>query len=905
MPPEQTGVKGGRERKEEMARKKKKTRKKKRIGQKLNRLLLVMVSAAVVISGTVSVYSLYSMKHIAMENGTELGQMAAEDAETALENLAVENLQSIAVEKVAYIEEKFAAVRAYVLGIAAQAQIIYENPERFPDRRVALPVRDSNILAAQLLWSERLDEGGRAGTGATPPLTEEILKLGNIQDMLVQYNANNDMVSSTYVATESGWLIQADYIAYSKYNTTGAGADREQPDYYEAAKRQWYMRAKESESGQIIYTDVIKDIHEGGDCIVCASPIYHDGEIVAVAGVGSYLDTVNNAVLNVDIGKAGYAFLVNEKGQVMVSGSSEGETAAYAEQEVDLRESGNRALAAAVTGMVEGRTDSLELSLDGKNVYLAYAPLASLGWSFVTVIDVEEVVAPAKASQQLILSLTSDMADRQDTAIRRVIVFFVAILFVIIMLGCIFGTLFAKKLTEPIRTLTKDVAKLDGGNLDYRIRLNTGDEIEDLGHAFNGMAEQIQNYVDNLAAITAEKERIRTEIQVASHLQADMLPEAEGAFDDRDEFDLAASMTPAKGVGGDFYDFFLLDENRLALVMADVSGKGVPAALFMVVSRTLIRSRLMTVKNEEDELAYMAEEINRSLCDNNKNGMFVTAWIGVLDITTGEVAYVNAGHCRPLLRRKSGSCEYDDMLGGLVLAGMEDATYRQGSLRLRQGDTLLLYTDGVTEATSKQQQLYGEERLLRTIADAGSVTPEELLQELWKDVDEFQKDAAQFDDITMLAVTYHGNGFEEKSDKPDMDKMKDFADFVEGVLEENGISMKTVMKIQMTVDEIYSNICYYSGAEEVTVGIRIEESAGQKGGGYKAGRAKKEITLYFEDDGIPYNPLERPDPDVEKLLEQRKEGGLGIYLVKKRMDRMEYEYINERNKLTVYKKDEE
>lgn len=905
MPPKQTGVRDGRERKEEMARGKKKTRKKKRIGQKLNRLLLVMVSAAVVISGTVSVYSLYSMKHIAMENGTELGQTAAEDAETALEKLAVENLQSIAVEKAAYIEEKFAAVRAYVLGIAAQAQIIYENPERFPDRRVALPVRDSNILAAQLLWSERLDEGGRAGTGATPPLTEEILKLGNIQDMLVQYNANNDMVSSTYVATESGWMIQADYIAYSKYNTTEAGADREQPDYYEAAKRQWYMRAKESESGQIIYTDVIKDIHEGGDCIVCASPIYHDGEIVAVAGVGSYLDTVNNAVLNVDIGEAGYAFLVNEKGQVMVSGSSEGETAAYAEQAVDLRESGNRALADAVTGMVEGKSDSLELSLDGKDVYLAYAPLNSLGWSFVTVIDVEEIVAPAKASQQLILSLTSDMADRQDTAIRRVIAFFVAILFVIILLGCIFGTLFAKKLAEPIRTLTKDVAKLDGGNLDYRICLNTGDEIEDLGHAFNGMAEQIQNYVENLASITAEKERIRTEIQVASHLQADMLPEAEGAFDDRDEFDLAASMTPAKGVGGDFYDFFLLDENRLAMVMADVSGKGVPAALFMVVSRTLIRSRLMTVKNERDELAYMAEEINRSLCDNNKNGMFVTAWIGVLDITTGEVAYINAGHCRPLLRRKNGSCEYDDVLGGLVFAGMEDATYRQGSLRLRQGDTLLLYTDGVTEATSKQQQLYGEERLLRTIADAGSVTPEELLQELWKDVDEFQKDAAQFDDITMLAVTYHGNGFEEKSDKPDMDKMKDFADFVEGVLEENGISMKTVMKIQMTVDEIYSNICYYSGAEEVTVGIRIEEGADQKGRGYKAGRAKKEITLYFEDDGIPYNPLERPDPDVEKLLEQRKEGGLGIYLVKKRMDRMEYEYINERNKLTVYKKDEE
>lgn len=883
-----------------MARKKNKTRK-KRIGQKLNRLLLIMVSAAVMVSGTISVYSLYSMKHIAMENGTELGQTAAEDSEAALERLAVDNLLGTAVEKAAYIEEKFAAVEAYVLGIASQAQEIYNNPERFPDRRVALPVRDSNLLAAQLLWSEKLT-GGRSGE--VPPFTEEILKLGNVQDMLVQYNANNDMVSSTYVATQSGWMIQADYIAYSKYRTTESGTEQGEQLFYEADERPWYVRASESEAGQVIYTDVIKDIHEGGDCIVCASPVYHNGEIVAVAGVGSYLDTVNNAVLNVDIGEAGYAFLVNEKGQVMVSGSAQGETAAYAEQSVDLRESGNRALAEAVVNMVEGRSGFTELALDGKDVYLAYAPLDSLGWSFVTVIDVAEVVAPAKASQQLILSLTEDMAARQDMAIRRVIVFFIAILLVIILLGCIFGTLFSKKLTEPIRSLTKEVAKLDGGNLDYRIRLRTGDEIEDLGHAFNGMTEQLQSYVENLASITAEKERIRTEIQVASHLQADMLPEAEGAFDDRDEFDLAASMTPAKGVGGDFYDFFLLDENHLALVMADVSGKGVPAALFMVVSRTLIRSRLMTVRQQGEDLASMAEEINRSLCDNNKNGMFVTAWLGVLNITTGEVTYINAGHCRPLLRRKNGTCEYDDMLSGLVFAGIEDAAYRQGSFRLRQGDTLLLYTDGVTEATSAQQQLYGEDRLLHTVAETGNVTPEELLQELWKDVDAFQKEAAQFDDITMLAVTYHGNGFEEKSDKPDMNKMKDFADFVEGVLEEKGISMKTTMKIQMTVDEIYSNICYYSGAEEVNIGIRIDESTERKDRRYRDGKTKKEITLYFEDDGIPYNPLERPDPDVEQLLEQRKEGGLGIYLVKQRMDRVEYEYINERNKLTVYKTDE-
>jgi len=851
--------------------------KRKKIGHKVAALLLAMLSLAMFLIGGISVYSLYSMKEISDSNNRKLGQTAADGAEEALEKMAGEQLQIIVAEKAAYIEEKFRVVESYVLGIAAQAADIYEHLDAYPDREVALPEKDVKELSVQLLSSESL---------ATPTDEQktEVLKLGNIQDLLIQYNAHNDMVSSDYVATKSGWLIQADYIAYNKYSEDGQSILP-----YEAAEREWYKRAIEAEEGQIVYTDVIRDIHKGGDGIVCASPVYYEGEVVAVAGVGSYLETINQAVLDTIIGGTGYAFLVNEKGQVMVSPKTEGDTAAFAEESVDLRESGNEELAAAAKSMTAGESGFLQLSLDGRQVYLAYEPLKKLGWSFVAVIDVEEVIAPAKESQEMILELAKEVESGQNAAIQRMLLSFGVMFVAVTIVACIFGALFSHKLAKPIQKLTKEVAQIDGGNLDSRIHITTRDEVEDLGNAFNHMAEQVQNYIKNLASVTAEKERIRTEIEVASRLQADMLPRAEGAFTDRKEFVLDASMTPAKGVGGDFYDFFLLDEDHLALVMADVSGKGVPAALFMVVSRTLIRSHIMSGV----PLTQAVEEMNDNLCKNNKNGMFVTAWIGVLTISTGELSFVNAGHCRPLIKHADGFCEYVTFLSGLVLAGMEKAEYKQSQIHLKKGDTILLYTDGVTEATSVKKELYGEKRLRRAAGVLLKLSPKELLKRIWEDVDRFQKDAEQFDDITMLAVTYNGNGLEEKTGKPEMENIKEFADFVSGVLKENGVSMKTDTKVQMAVDEIFSNICYYSGAKEVTVGVRV------------TGKEEKEVMLFFEDDGMAYNPLERPDPDVEELLENRKIGGLGIYLVKKRMDNLEYEYREGRNRLTIYKTDRE
>ena len=852
------------------------------IGRKVGGLLLTVMTVTMLFSGGISFYSLYALKKLSVESSEELGQTAAKDSETALEALAAEHLRDIAEEKAAYMEEKFGEVEAYVKGIAAQAEDIYDslekNPERYPDREVPLPLRGSHALAAQLLWSERL----AAGENAPPPAAGELLKLGNLQDMLVQYNANNSMVSSVYLATETGWVIQADYIAYSKY--TG---EETLPDFYEAASRQWYRLAREAEPGQVVYTGVLADVHSGEDCIVCAVPVYHNGEVVAVAGAGSYLKTIKDTVMDTAVGEQGYAFLLNGEGEIIASGRPEGETAPAGGAGADLRESGNAALAEAAARMTAGETGASKLELNGEEVYLSYAPLRNLGWSFAAVMNAGEVTEPAEESLRGILEQTRRSEAGQETAIRRMLWLFGALFAASALLIGFFGAAFSERVTLPIRMLTEQVNKIDGGNLDCPVRITTGDEVQELGDAFNRMAEQLRNYIANLAAVTAEKERIRAEIQIAARLQADMLPETDGESGKRQEFALAAFMNPAKGVGGDFYDFFLLDEGHLALVIADVAGKGVPAALFMVVARTLIRGIL----SSGAPLERAVEEINASLCRNNKNEMFVTAWLGILTIDTGELESVNAGHCPPVLTRGDGARGYCTERGGFVLAGNEKSRYESNGRKLEPGDTLFLYTDGVTEAENRQEEFYGEKRLLDTVGRFAGKAPRKLVNGVWKEIEAFQKGREQFDDITMLAMVYHGPITRRKSGRPDIGRLREYADFLTRAVDGEKLSESDVAALQTALDEIYSNICYYSGAGEVSLEVKTK-TEGQE----------RYVILIFEDDGIPYDPLEQGEPDVETPLRERKEGGLGIHLVKRLMDKTEYGYEAGKNRLILRKR---
>lgn len=316
-------------------------------------------------------------------------------------------------------------------------------------------------------------------------------------------------------------------------------------------------------------------------------------------------------------------------------------------------------------------------------------------------------------------------------------------------------TFLRKRLVDPLLTITKEAGRFAEDNearTDILEKINRSDEIGTLAQAITKMETEIVQYVENLTAVTAEKERIGAELNVATQIQADMLPNIFPPFPDRPEFDIYATMEPAKEVGGDFYDFFLVDEDHLALVMADVSGKGVPAALFMVIAKTLLKNAAQMGLSPKAVL----EKVNNQLCENNEAEMFVTVWLGILEISTGRLTCANAGHEYPALRRAGELYELVKDKHGFVLAGMEHARYREYELQLNPGDELYVYTDGVAEATDGKNELFGTERMLTALNLHLGDTPDVLLPEVKAEVDRFVGEAPQFDDITMLGLRYLG-----------------------------------------------------------------------------------------------------------------------------------------------------
>ena len=331
-----------------------------------------------------------------------------------------------------------------------------------------------------------------------------------------------------------------------------------------------------------------------------------------------------------------------------------------------------------------------------------------------------------------------------------------------ILMAVIFILLVNRSVVRPINQLAAAAASFvdeknageDRQSAISQLNVHTGDEIEALCDAVKKMEIDIDNFIVHISKITAEKERIGAELNVATQIQADMLPRIFPAFPERKEFDIYATMNPAKEVGGDFYDFFLVDNDHLAVVIADVSGKGVPAALFMVIAKTLIKNHAQN----KDTPGSVFTQTHAQLCEGNDAGLFVTAWMGVLEISTGSFIYVNAGHNPPLLKRAGGAYEWLKSRPGFVLAGMEGVRYRENSLQLEPGDCLYLYTDGVTEATSGAQELFGEERLQHTLNESKDLPVDQLLPKVKQAIDTFVGEAEQFDDITMLGLEYREKG---------------------------------------------------------------------------------------------------------------------------------------------------
>jgi len=455
--------------------------------------------------------------------------------------------------------------------------------------------------------------------------------------------------------------------------------------------------------------------------------------------------------------------------------------------------------------------------------------------------------------------------------------------------------LMGNTVVKPLKMLSKatdEFANIDGEYtredvIDLPIR--SRDEIGDLYQKTRMMQLNLLDYMDNLAKVTTEKEHISTELNVANRIQADMLPRIFPAFPGRTEFNIFASMDPAKEVGGDFYDFFLVDEDHLAMVVADVSGKGVPAALFMVIAKTLIKNRGLMGDSPSDILL----NVNNQLCEGNDEEFFVTVWMGILEISTGKGWAVNAGHEHPVVRRGDGNFELVVYKHSPAVGVMPGIRYRQHEFQLNPGDALFVYTDGVPEATNAAGELFGNERMLASLNRQPNEEARVLMQTLRNDIDTFVGDAPQFDDITMLVMEYKGpQNKDELRVEARRENMNQVLGFLDEHLERWECPLKVQAQLDIAVEEIFVNIASYAyGDKPGSAIIRLEETHDPKG-----------ISITFMDGGMPFDPLAKPDPDVTLSAQDRSIGGLGIYLVKKSMDDMQYRYTGNCNILTIRKK---
>ena len=516
------------------------------------------------------------------------------------------------------------------------------------------------------------------------------------------------------------------------------------PADYIITERKWYKTAESS--GQVTLIETYGDGLDKSLIVTCSAPVWNSSdELAGVLAIDIKLKYVCEEIISSKIGENGFAMLIGQSGQI-ISAPGMGEDSPG--DSLESITSFSPQMTEVFKHLQNGTTGFKETVIGDKEYYMAYSPVAVSGWMLAVLVPKEETIKPALDSSKTIENETQNTMKELEEILRHM-VFIFAVVCVGLMAGVFLLTIrMSDKIAGPIKKLTTDVRRISNGDLDYRTEIKTGDEIELLGDAFNSMTGSLKDYIINYAQISAEKERIATELGVAASIQKNMLPEGK-VFGEK--FELFADMNPAKEVGGDFYDYFLTEDGGLWIVIADVSGKGVPAALFMVIAKTLLKNQASHTSSPGEVL----KNVNNQLCEHNDAEMFVTVFIARYDFEKKILECANAGHNQPLFCKEGETFQWLSLEPGFVLAGFENMEYEDFTISMNSGDRIIFYTDGVTEALNKEEILYGEERLedrLNKPEVLEKDTPEDIVSYIKEDIRVFADGAEQADDITIMLL---------------------------------------------------------------------------------------------------------------------------------------------------------
>ena len=709
------------------------------IENKIFNLVLITTILIVAVYSVVISHQAKNLHNLVTETNGKQKESISAISEMTMDSVVTNTLANDTLMKATIADTIFTDVENNVRIMADYAQVLFDEPESVSPESAARPDPSMDgTVSVQLMADEGVDF-------SDPDLSARLGVIANMSGML-ETVYNHSSLDSCFIGIPDGVFLIADDRAGDKFNEDGSLKT------IPVTQRPWYTGAAAKKD--LYFTDVETDAFNGQIGIVCALPVYHDGKLAAVVGADLFLDSLQEAVDASDQ-YGGFIYIINEQGHVIFSPKKEGlfQVRLSSESE-DLRVSGGDDLAAFVNDSMKESTPVRLVEADGVQYYMSGAPLSSIGWTIISAVSKEEADKPTVMMEEQYDSILGEAVASYSEEISQAKRMILILLFVVVILSISSALVLSKRIVKPLNTMTRTMESLSVTREQFRMEdiYRTGDEIEVLAEKFASLSARTIHYVGQVKKVTAEKERIKSELGMATAIQVSQLPHLFPAFPDRKEFDIYASMTPAKEVGGDFYDFFLVDDDHIGLVMADVSGKGVPAALFMMVSKILIRNRVQNGEGPGEAL----RNVNNQLMEGNEVEFFVTVWLAVVEISTGRGVVVNAGHEHPVLRRSDGKFELIKYRHSLAVAAMEDVRFKEREFQLYPGDTVFVYTDGVAEASNSKNELYGTDRMLSILNQNLDADPEEVLRGVMRGINDFVDGAEQFDDITMLCFRYNG-----------------------------------------------------------------------------------------------------------------------------------------------------
>jgi sigma-B regulation protein RsbU (phosphoserine phosphatase) len=680
---------------------------------------------ALVIFGLIALNGIATLSDYSLRSSKSLGDSAVNDSIIALEKRAEENLLLLVKDQADISNNVFTKVESemYIMTQYASALLNKTSIERltvYSQQQAPNSPYDAsvNLIAPNITIAQ---------------LRDEINYTSNMDEIFKAIYMNNPIIEQVYLGTISG-------IAQLYPWASGIDAS------FDPTQRDWFINARQA--GKLCWSEPYLDAVGHGLMVTCSIPVVSaEKDYFWVIGTDITTDTINQKIISTQIGENSYAFMLDSTGKVInhpefINGNRNwNETF----QTNNLIISNNEQLRTIAQNMTQGLTGVTMCTIEGVDSYVAYAPLTSTNWSLCIVLPVDDIIAPMVATKEKIngsMDIVNDYISKQaqDTT-NMFIIIFTGLSFTVIASAL----LLAGTIVKPIMTLKKGAESIGSGNLRARVDVKSGDELEALAGSFNQMAQDLQEHIAELQRTTSEKERLIKELEIAKGIQQSFLPEEEPKIEN---IDIAAVNIPAKEVGGDFYDFIPIDIDKWGLTIADVSGKGVPAALFMALSRTLIRASATGNPNVSNAI----EKANDLICADAKSGMFVTLFYAILDTKKRSLKYVNAGHNPPLLLKKPAGDLLLLKAQGIALGVIDGIKLEEAEIQLEKDDIITLFTDGVTEAINEKEEQFGQQRLLKIIQENCNLPARDIVKKIQEEVTKFSGGQPQFDDITLMII---------------------------------------------------------------------------------------------------------------------------------------------------------